>query len=133
MTEQLANAPMLESFIQECSEIAQNLSFWQQIHEQGQLQMERNESNFCSKTRRHCPHVHYNVHVLIVLPKPDPFINAILIIKHERTGSKLVNRRSPCSMSSRPCLRRSRRPRWLPRKRRRYGPGQSDYKKLNRE
>jgi hypothetical protein len=92
----------------------------------------KKKSRFCSKTRRHCPQVHYNVHVLIVLPKLDPFINAVLIVKHEQIGSKLVNRRSPCSMSSRPCLRRSHRPRRLPRKRRRYGLWQSDYKKTNR-
>jgi hypothetical protein len=91
---------MLEFSIRECPEIGQNLSFRQKIHEQGQLEMDKNESRFCPKTRRHCPQVHCNVHVLIVLPKPDPLIDAVLIVKHEQTGSKLVNHRSPCSMSS---------------------------------
>jgi hypothetical protein len=123
---------MLEFSIQKCPEIGQDLSFRQQIHKQGQLEIGKIESNFYSKTRWHCPHVHYNVHVLILLPKPDPSIDAIIIVKHERTVSKMVTRRSPCSMSSRPCLRKSRRGRRLPRQHKRYGLWQSDFKKSNR-
>jgi hypothetical protein len=76
--------------------------------------------------------VHCYVHVLIVLPKPDPLNDVVLIVKHEQTGSKLVNHRSPCNMSSRLSLLTSRRPRQLPRKRRRYGLRQSYYEKTKK-
>jgi hypothetical protein len=40
---------MLEFSIQECPEIGQNLSFRQQIHEQGQLEMEKKNQDFVRK------------------------------------------------------------------------------------